>query len=321
MRDSDKPKEQLLEELEELHRRVAELEAAANGQQWAERLRESGGRYRSFVEGLREAVYRMSLPDGRYEYASPATKLVFGYSADEFLDNPLFIKQIIHPDSVDDFEEKWADVLTGKVPRKLEYKVIDPLGNERWIVQSNKGIFDDNGNIVALEGICMDITDRKLAEEGLAESEEFSSGLLDNAPYPMMVCSQDTAIKYVNPALEELTGFSSDELLDHKAPYPWWSKEALRKTSRELGKTAPREASRVEELFRNKSGEPFWVEITARPIKWGGELTYSLSTWVDITKRKQAEEAIRQSEEKLRTMFESTSDGIVVTDPSSPSSR
>lgn len=135
-------------------------------------LRESEGKYRGLVEGLDEAIYRMSLPDGKYEYMSPAARKVFGYSAEEFIENPLIIGKLMHPDFAEYFDEKWADLIEGKVPPTYKYKILDPEGNERWIVQSNTGIFDDSGNIIAIEGLSRDITKGVRAEEVVRESEE-----------------------------------------------------------------------------------------------------------------------------------------------------
>jgi PAS domain S-box-containing protein len=90
---------------------------------------------------------------------------VFGYSAEHFLNRPLFLKEIIHPDFVKYFEGKWSDLIEGNVPTTYEYKIIDPGGNERWILQSNKGIFDNQGNIIAIEGLCRNITKRKQTEK------------------------------------------------------------------------------------------------------------------------------------------------------------
>jgi PAS domain S-box-containing protein len=92
-------------------------------------LRESEDKYRKLIEGLDEVVYRMRLPEGRYEHISPTAKKVFGYSAEEFRSKPLFISQIIHPDFKRQFQKLWADLLKGEVPAVYEYKVIDHAGN------------------------------------------------------------------------------------------------------------------------------------------------------------------------------------------------
>jgi len=153
-----------------------------------------------------------------------------------------------------------------------------------------------------------DITERKGAEQALQESDEFSYSLLDNAPNPILVINPDTSLRYVNPALEKLTGFSQAELVDRKAPYPWWIAEIHQKTSKGLEEAISKEAKGLEELFQKKSGERFWVEMTSTPIRKHGELDYYLANWVDITERKQAEEALRKSEEKYRLLAENVTD-------------
>lgn len=130
-----------------------------------EALQESEEKYRSLVEGLSDAIYRMSLPDGKYEYMGPAAKSVFGYNSEKFLDSPLLIKKIIHPDYARYFEERWEDLIDGRVPPTYEYKIIDSEGSERWIIQSNRGIYNDTGKIIGIEGVCRNITERKHAEE------------------------------------------------------------------------------------------------------------------------------------------------------------
>jgi PAS domain S-box-containing protein len=132
-------------------------------------LRKNEEKYRGLIEGMNEALFRISLPDGAYEYVSPSAKDVFGYDEDELFSQPMLIKQAIHPDFRGYLEENLGAMLGGKVPPNLEYKIIDRDGKERWILQSNKGIFDDRGRIIALEGLCRDITERKRLEESLEE--------------------------------------------------------------------------------------------------------------------------------------------------------
>jgi PAS domain S-box-containing protein len=137
------------------------------------------------------------------------------------------------------------------------------------------------------------ITEHRQAEEALKESEEFSTSLLENSPNPIIVINPDTSIEYVNPAFETLTGFTSSEAIGKKAPYPWWTEETLKKTSRDLQEAMHRGAERIEELFQKKSGERFWVEITSTPIISKGQFKYHLANWVDITERKQSEELLK----------------------------
>ena len=133
----------------------------------------------------------------------------------------------------------------------------------------------------------------------LSEGSEFSFSLLNNSPNPITVINSDTSVKYVNRALEKLTGFSRQELIGSKAPYSWWTKETLHKTSRDFKKAMRKGARKVEELFQKKNGERFWAEITSIPVKRNGRFKYYLSSWVDITQRKRTEKELEKLNKEL----------------------
>jgi two-component system NtrC family sensor kinase len=158
--------------------------------------------------------------------------------------------------------------------------------------------------------VCRDITERKRIEEALRESEEFRSSLLANSPNPISVINPDSSLRYVNPALEKLTGFSAAELIGKKAPYPYWTQETLSKTIIGFRKAMRQGDHKAEELFQKRNGQRFWVKITSTPVMNNGEFKYLLSNWVDITQRKQVEEALQQSEKKYKNLAEATSDLI-----------
>jgi PAS domain-containing protein len=95
------------------------IEIALYNHEQERRLRESEERFRRLAENARDMVYRMSLPDGRYEYVSPASSDLFGYSPDEFYSSPMLIREVIHPDWRDCFAEEWGKLLAGDVPPVL----------------------------------------------------------------------------------------------------------------------------------------------------------------------------------------------------------
>ena len=131
----------------------------------------------------------------------------------------------------------------------------------------------------------------KEVEQALRESEEFSSSLLINSPNSIVVINPDTSIKYVNRAMEKLTGFSKAELVGTKAPYPWWTEETLEKIHRDFEEAVlkGKGARKLEELFQTKGGVRFQVEITSTFVKRNGEPKYYVESWVDITQRKRME--------------------------------
>jgi PAS domain S-box-containing protein len=136
-------------------------------------------------------------------------------------------------------------------------------------------------------------------EKALHESEDFNSSLLAHAPNPILVINADTSIRYVNPALEKISGFSSEELVGRKAPYPWWTEDTLHKTQNDFNRAIRKGARRVEELFQTKNGDRYWVEITSIPVMSGGEYRYHLSNWIETTDRKRAEEHVHALTQQL----------------------
>ncbi len=191
-----------------------------------ETLRKSEEKYRGLIEGLNEALFRLSLTDGRFEYFSPSVTNVLGYSAEEIIAHPLLIRRAIHPDFQDFINEKFEELKKGKVSPTYEYKIIDSEGNERWILQSNNGRFDDNGKLIALEGICRDITKRKRAEAMLKENEEKYNQFFKTSRDFVFITSKDGRLVDINDAAVELLGYSSrEELLQMKMPYVYDSEE------------------------------------------------------------------------------------------------
>jgi PAS domain S-box-containing protein len=162
--------------------------------------------------------------------------------------------------------------------------------------------------------ISEDITERKRTEEALRESERFSSSLLNESPHPIIVINPDTSIRYVNPAMVNLTGFSAEELIGRKVPYPWWAKGTARRTTRALKEALHKGLHSLERNFQKKSGEQFWVEITAVPAVRDGEVQYMLASWIDITERKQAEELLQKERDTFYSILQKAPYGVMLID-------
>lgn len=136
--------------------RIQEREAA---------LRDSENRFSGLLNRLGEAVFRMTVPDGKFEYFSPAAKYVFGYDANEFLARPGILQLIVHPDSAVYLKLEHEKLLTGQAAAVWEYRIIDASGQERYILQTNAFQYDEAGKLIALEGCCTDISARKRADD------------------------------------------------------------------------------------------------------------------------------------------------------------
>ncbi len=155
-----------------------------------------------------------------------------------------------------------------------------------------------------------EIARSRLVEEALKKSEEFSSSLLENSPDAIIVYNPDTSVKYVNPSFEKITGYTPEEALGTKVPYPWWIDDPAYGTIEYREKIGLDGIYRTERRYRKKNGDTFYVEINVTPIFHNGKLSYSFSTWTDINERKKAEHELKKSS----LIIDSTRDTIITTD-------
>jgi PAS domain S-box-containing protein len=232
--------------------------------------------------------------DGKFCFVNRQFLEDTGYSEDELLGTDP--QQIVMPEYRNMVRDNAVNMLKSKRSSPYEYRTVNKNGDARWALETVVPI-RYKGRQATL-GNYMDITEHKRMEIALRESEEFNSSLLNNSPYPVLVLNSDTSIKYVNPALEKLTGFTSAELVGIKAPYPWLTQESLPKTRRQFKIAMQRGPQWFAELFQKKNGEYFWVEIRSTPVTYDGKFRYYMSSWVDITDRKQIEDALRREKER-----------------------
>ena len=160
-----------------------------------------------------------------------------------------------------------------------------------------------------------DLTDLQEVEEALRESQEFNNILLDNAPNQIVVINPDTSIKYVNPSWEKLNGWTKEEVIGLKIPYPWWTEEQRTEEFSNIFKeTLAGGSGKGEAMCRKKNGELYWIVMNWTPVKKEGQLQYLLVNSVDITEQKIAEKALQENEEKYRNLIENSKDSICIVD-------
>lgn len=288
------------------------------------RLAESERKYRMLAENLPDVVYRMSLPRGIYEYVSPASKTIFGYEPEEWYTNPLLIADILPPEWQGYFEEKWRNLLEGKVDPFYEYQVIHKSGKLKWIHQRNVGQYDETGKIVAIEGVVTDITERQEVLEKLQKSEKALEGSNRDLKLAQRIANVgnwhfDQAVgtpvwsEEVFRIYERDPALGPYALADYQNIYQGEYFERFHDAiSRAIEKGEPYD---IELQLVVPSGKIKWINAICEPEKARGEQGHKLhGTIQDITVRKEAEEALKESEQRFKRIIERSPLPMVISD-------
>jgi PAS domain S-box-containing protein len=231
-------------------------------------------------------------PDGSIRYANPALEKLTGFSCRE-LTGKTAPYPWWPPEKIAFYFEQNALMPLGELER-FERAYIKKNGERFWSVVSVCNV-KQAGDIKYHILNWVDITDRKKTEDALRESEAFNAGLLTNSPNPILVLNPDGSIRYANPALEALTGFSSDEIKGFP-PFPWWPAELQQFYSEDFGNSKDSETGIFERKYKKKNGEIFWCSVNVRHIKQNENFKYHIINWVDITEKKKTETALKESE-------------------------
>jgi PAS domain S-box-containing protein len=160
--------------------------------------------------------------------------------------------------------------------------------------------------------VCRDITERNEAVEALRESQEFNTILLEKAPNQVVVINPDTSIRYVNPSWEKLNGWTKEEAVGLKVPYPWWPDDMVEAFTETFPAAMNGEDGKGDVVAKKKNGELYWLNMSWTPVKRDGKLMYLLINSVDITEQKRTEDALKESEEKFSRAFRASPTSVVI---------
>ena len=271
--------------------------------------------YRSFIENLPVLFYAVSpKPPFSPFYVSPAF-VRFGYPLESWLTDPDIFLKVIHEDDREwVFGQTKDSTETGKEV-DYEYRMIDAAGKQIWVRDRGCLIHDKTGKVIGREGVMIDITDQKLIEEELRNGEERFRNVIENASDIIYIHDLEGNYVSINQAAERVFGITREEALelnmrDIAAPE---HVEMIRGQLAAKLKDPARMTSYEVDCIR-KDGTRLTLEVNSSVIMKNGEPVAIQGIARDITERKCAEEAIRESEAKFRTLAETASDAIITID-------
>ena len=172
--------------------------------------------YRIVADYSSDLVY-LILPDNTLGYISPNCESVSGFSSEELTPNLADLQKIISPDNL----QVWTDHLKmhrlkPQMPNSINIKLVDKLGDERWVSHTCQQICDDDGVFLGIRGSFADISDMMHLHEMLEKQKTFLEQMIGNAAVPIFVLDESHRVVIWNNALQDLTGLSKDELIGTK---------------------------------------------------------------------------------------------------------
>ncbi|WP_337885846.1 PAS domain S-box protein [Fischerella thermalis] len=225
----------------------------------------------------------------------------------------------VHPEDRELIDLHVKTVVEEKTDLNLEYRVLLPDGTVRWLNDIGEIIFDAQGEPKGMSGLQLDITDRKLTEMALRESEERLRLALSAANQGLYDLNIQTGDAVVSPEYARMLGYEPDEF--QETNQAWRSrlhpddKQTVYRVYEEYiaGK---RNEYRVEFRQRTKSGDWKWILSIGKIVAWteDGKPLRMLGTHTDITERKQVELARQKSETILNAFITSSPIGLALLD-------
>ena len=279
-----------------------------------EALRESHKRYQLIVENISNVVWTMDM-NFHNTFVSPSVYQQRGYTPEEVKNQPL--SERMNPNSIGKvlnlYNEKLKLIEAGDSEgwKPVEFEIEQPCkdGSTIWTTNTVRFLPGPDKQPASLLGTTHNITERKRAEEALRESEDKFRSFAEQSLVGIYLISGDV-FKYVNPKFAEIFDYSVDECLDSMHFPQLVHPEDLAAVQKQVSRRLSGESKAVRYPFRGikKSGETIHVEIYGSSMVLKGK-TIATGTMLDITESKRAQEALRESEEKYRTILEDIEDG------------
>jgi PAS domain S-box-containing protein len=264
-------------------------------------LRESEQRYRELANCLPEIVFETDLT-GKVTFFSQRALEIAGFTREE-LEKGSNILSFIVPEERERAMENMKKSLAGEEHGTNEYTLLRKNGTTYPAIVRTDPIISEN-KVTVLRGIALDITDRKKTEKALQESEAKFRIYVENSPFAVFVANTEGKYEYVNEAASKLLGYSAKELMGMSIPQVVFKEEhptlngfaALQETGKIL----------VEVRLKKKDGQAVYVSLNAVKLPDGKLIAFC----ENITERKHAEEALKESEKRSRAIVANSPIGI-----------
>jgi len=262
-----------------------------------EALRQSEERYRRITQAVTDYIYTVQIKDGQAVETHHGAGCIgiTGYTGEEFDAAPYLWFTMIDDQDRHMIQDLHQRLVAKEDVPPVEHRIVRKDGERRWVLNTFVPHYDEHGNLLSYDGLVQDITERKRAEDAMRESEEQFRSLAEHSPNMIFINYQGRVV-FANKRCEDIMEYTKEEFYSPGFNF--------------MNLIAPEHRGSVEDNFRrHKNGEELPSLDFALFTKSGKRLETILATQLinyhkekailgiitDITERKQAEEALRQT--------------------------
>lgn len=282
-----------------------------------EALRQSEEKYRLLVNQIPAVVFK-GYADGRVEFFDRKIEALTGYKKEDFDSGRRKWTDLILPEDRPRFRKAILEALKGDGSYVREYRIRKRDRGILWIQGRGQIFCDETGRIDFISGVFFDISERKAVEEALRQSEEKYRLLVNQIPAVVFQGYPDWSVDFLDRKIETLTGYPKEDFDSRRLKWcdliPAEEMPYVRQTFVEALKS-PHKSYVREHRIRKRNGDYAWVQCRGQIfLDDHGKVAYISGVTFDITQRKRAEEALRESEKLYRLLAENVSDVIWTAD-------
>ena len=293
---------------QKLEQKLADLETANRD------LKLSEESYRRTFLNASDVIYTVD-GDLILRSISPSVERILGYKAKDFVDRPVteFGRLVLTPES---FERAIADVAAILGGRRIASTMYEFIARDGTLIygEVSGSPLNQDGKVIGIVSVARDITDRMLTETALRENEEKYRSLFDHCPDAVYALDAEGGFLSVNDSTCRITGYSREELLRMKFD-PLIVPDEKKRIRSHFQKALYGEPQNYETTILRRDGGQVIIQVTNTPVTVEGKIVGVYAIAEDITERVRAERALRENEEKYRSMFDHSMDAILLTRP------
>ncbi len=295
-------------------RELQEAETRRKHKQVEEALRQSEEKYGTILESIDNGYCEQDLA-GNFTFLNDSMYRIYGYPKEELMG--MNYKQYTDKENGRKCFQAYRNIYrTGEPGKVFDFEIIRKDGTKRHIESSVSLQKDSAGKPIAFRGIVRDVTDRKLAEEALRQSEEKYRNILENIQEGYFELDLDGNYTFVNEANCRYLGYTKEELvgMNFRQHMDEENAKKLYQPYRELYLTGkPIETLEVESIRKNRTKVIYETSVSLIRDSEGKPIGFRAISR-DITERKRTEEKLQESEKYFKEITENSSDIIIITD-------